>query len=197
MEWKGKSLHIDPVSDFTDYSEWDKADIILITHEHGDHLDPIALENLISPDTVLIMNPSSAEASSGIDNIRILQNGEDLELEDIRIEAVPARNTTPGREKFHPPGRDNGYVLSFGSLRVYVAGDTEPLPEMENLRDISIAFLPVNQPYTMTPAQAREAAGLFHPAILIPYHYGETTEEELANLFPGAEGPEVRIRDLS
>ncbi len=197
LEWKGISLHIDPVSSFADYRTWKRADLILITHQHGDHLDPVAIEDLKGPETELIMNPASAAEAPLFEGVRILSHGENLTLRGIAIEAVPAYNTTAGRENFHPRGRDNGYVLGFGDLRVYVAGDTEPIPEMGDLENIDVAFLPVNQPYTMTPAQAAEAATLFHPRILIPYHYGETPREELEGLFPGPDGPEVRVRNLS
>mgnify|MGYP000205328422 CR=1 FL=1 len=109
--------------------------------------------------------------------------------------AVPAYNTTPGRDKYHPRHRDNGYILTFDGLRVYIAGDTEDIPEMKDLKDIDIAFLPVNQPYTMTVPQAAKAAKMFSPKILYPYHYGDTKIGELKDALKGS-GIDVRIREL-
>jgi L-ascorbate metabolism protein UlaG (beta-lactamase superfamily) len=104
---------------------------------------------------------------------------------DVIVEAVPAYNTTPGREKFHPKGNGNGYVLTLDGFRVYIAGDTEDIPEMTALKDIDLAFLPVNQPYTMTPDQCVRAAQAFSPKVLIPYHFGETDLSSLPGRLPG------------
>ena len=125
-----------------------------------------------------------------------MKNGDKLKPTDyLTIEAVPAYNTTPGREKFHPRHRDNGYILTLGGTRIYIAGDTEDIPELKNLKDIDIAFLPVNQPYTMTVPQAANAARMFSPKILYPYHYGDTKISELKEALQGS-GVEVRIREM-
>ena len=188
-------IQVDPVSMFADYSTFPKADVILITHEHEDHLDPKAIEALTKENTVPVMNESSAK-KSGNTKAKIMKNGDKMELPNqITIEAVPAYNITPGREQFHPRSRDNGYVLSIDGLRIYIAGDTEDIPEMKNLKNIDIAFLPVNQPYTMTVAQAVNAAKMFSPKVLYPYHFGNTDVKPLEGLLKDS-GIEVRLREM-
>ncbi len=193
LEHSGTIVHVDPVSREADYASLPDADLILITHEHGDHLDAGAIEAVRKGGTVIVANPSSA---ARVEGARALANGESLSVKGIGIRAVPAYNTTSGRERFHPKGRDNGYVLSFGTTRVYIAGDTEDTPEMKALQDIEVAFLPMNQPYTMTPEQVAEAARAFRPGILYPYHYGDTDPQRLVQLLRGEKGIEVRVRDL-
>ena len=194
ISWNNLIIHLDPVGQYADYSKLPKADLILITHEHGDHLDPKAIEKIIKPETILILNPSSAEK---LGKGQAMRNGENREVLGIGIQAVPAYNTTAGRDRFHPKGRDNGYVLTFADKRVYIAGDTEDIPEMKALTGIDIAFLPMNQPYTMTPAQAASAAKIIKPGVLYPYHFGDTPVQELINLLKEERGIEVRIRKLN
>lgn len=173
FEYKGLLIYNDPVMDYVDYNLMPKADIILISHEHYDHFDPKAIEVLKKKHTIIVSNPVVYETlKEGI----CLRNGERADLIDcIKIKALPAYNTTLGRDKFHPRHRDNGYVLDLEGSKIYIAGDTELIPEMKELKDqIEIAFLPVNQPYTMTIDQATEAALQINPKILYPYHYGET-----------------------
>ena len=192
IEFNGKVIHVDPVSAQADYSKLPKADIILVTHEHGDHFDPVVLNLISRPETDLVTNESvAAKFGTG----KVMKNGDSMTVQGIPVQAVPAYNTTEGRSRFHPKGRDNGFVLNLGGLLVYIAGDTEDIPEMTGLKGIDVAFLPVNQPYTMTPVQAVNAAKQFKPRILYPYHYGDT---DISGL-PGAlqnEGIEVRIRKL-
>ena len=188
-------IQVDPVSMFADYSTFPKADVILITHEHEDHLDPKAIDALTKEKTVLVMNESSAK-KSGNAKTKIMKNGDKMELPNqITLEAVPAYNTTPGREQFHPRSRDNGYILTIDGLRIYIAGDTEDIPEMKNLKNIDVAFLPVNQPYTMTVAQAVNAAKMFSPKVLYPYHFGNTDVKPLEELLKDS-GIEVRLREM-
>ena len=124
-----------------------------------------------------------------------MANGDKLTYaDDIIIEAVPAYNTTEGREQFHPKGRDNGYILTLDGLRIYIAGDTEDIPEMADIKDIDVAFLPCNQPYTMTPEQLVKAAKLIKPRVLFPYHYSETPIARVTMLLAGSD-IDVRIRD--
>ena len=203
IRFNGRSIQVDPVAGYgkpTDYAaEFPKADLILITHEHGDHLDPEALKALSGPETRLVANRTSAEKLSGTNGIptpQVMANGESrifvfetrpesrVMPGDVIVEAVPAYNTTPGREKFHPKGNGNGYVLTLDGLRIYIAGDTEDIPEMADLKDIDVAFLPVNQPYTMTPDQCVHAAGMVRPKTLIPYHFGETALADLPVRLP-------------
>lgn len=188
-------IQVDPVSMFADYSTFPKADVILITHEHEDHLDPKAIDALTKEKTVLVMNESSAK-KSGNAKTKIMKNGDKMELPNqITLEAVPAYNTTPGREQFHPRSRDNGYILTIDGLRIYIAGDTEDIPEMKNLKNIDVAFLPVNQPYTMTVAQAVNAAKMFSPKVLYPYHFGNTDVKPLEELLKDSV-IEVRLREM-
>jgi L-ascorbate metabolism protein UlaG (beta-lactamase superfamily) len=111
----------------------------------------------------------------------------------IKVEAVPAYNTTQGRTQFHPKGRDNGYILTIDGLRIYIAGDTEDIPKMKDIKDIDIAFLPCNQPYTMTPEQLIKAARTIKPKVLFPYHYGQTDVSGIPGQLKG-DGIDVRIR---
>ncbi|WP_165154094.1 MBL fold metallo-hydrolase [Parabacteroides sp. ZJ-118] len=193
LTYDNRSIQVDPVSEYADYTAFPKADLILITHEHGDHLDPKAIQAVEKEGTEIIANENSQKK---LGKGKVLRNGDtDTSVGAVTIEAVPAYNSTPGRDKYHPRHRDNGYVLTFDGLRVYIAGDTETIPEMKELKEIDIAFLPVNQPYTMTVAQAAQAARMFSPKILYPYHYGNTKVEELKEALKGS-GIDVRIREL-
>ena len=193
--YRGLSIQIDPVAGYdkpTDYAvEFPKADVILVTHEHPDHLEDATIATLTGPETILILNETSrAKIGRG----EAIGNGESRELPGgIKLEAVPAYNTTPGREMFHPKGNGNGYVLTIDGLRIYVAGDTEDVPEMAELKDIDVAFLPVNQPYTMTPEQCIAAAKVIAPKVLIPYHFSQTDLSGLPAALPGID---VRLRQM-
>lgn len=189
FDFNGKIIHVDPWTKLTDYSKLPKADLILVTHEHGDHLDTAAIKQITKQGTTVVSNNSViAMLNKGV----VMKNGDIKNIENIKIEAVPAYNTTPGKEKFHPKGRDNGYVINFGNRRIYVAGDTENIPDMAFLKDIYIAFLPMNQPYTMLPEQVAKAANMFHPKILYPYHYGDSNIADLQKLM--ALSPEIELR---
>jgi len=195
IRFQGLSYQFDPVTGLskpTDYAaEFPKADVILVTHEHGDHLDAEAIGQLTEEKTVLLLNETSRRQ---IGKGEAIGNGESRELPGgILLEAVPAYNTTPGREQFHPQGNGNGYVLTFDGLRVYVAGDTEDVPEMADLKDIDIAFLPVNQPYTMTVEQCIAAARVIQPKVLIPYHFSQTDLSPVPAALPGID---VRLRQM-
>ena len=195
ISYKGLSIQIDPVDGYgkpTDYAtEFPKADVILITHEHGDHLDDAAIAVLTGDATLLLLNEASQKK---IGRGEVIRNGESRELPGgILLEAVPAYNTTPGREMFHPKGNGNGYVLTIDGLRIYVAGDTEDIPEMASLADVDIALLPVNQPYTMTPEQCLAAARVIRPKVLIPYHFGQTDLSGLTSALPEID---VRLRQM-
>ena len=193
LEYDGKEIEIDPVGKLrdrtVDFTQMPKADIIFVTHEHGDHYDEATLKLLSSENTKLIMNPRCAEMFGAG---QVMVNGDKLTLaDDFTVEAVPAYNTTEGHLQFHPKGRDNGYILTIDGIRIYVAGDTEDIPEMESIDDIDIAFLPCNQPYTMTPVQLINAAKVIMPKVLFPYHYGQT---DLSGVAAQLEGIDVRIR---
>lgn len=226
LHTQGTYCYVDPVSDYTDYTQWPKADIILITHEHSDHFDLKALQALIQPSTLILTNASSdkliqtsilasfAAQKAMVDGISgasrmqtdqkpLIVGSHEMKPGDLispkrhfsSIEACMAYNTTAGREKYHPKGRDIGFILSLGGLRIYIAGDTENIPEMSNIKQIDIAFLPVNQPYTMTLEQAVLACRMIRPGICYPYHFGNSKVDKLPGMLQD-EGIEVRIRPM-
>ena len=196
LRYQGRTFHIDPVSGLgkpTDYAaEFPKADVLLVTHEHGDHFDKEAIAALTEEGkTLLVTNARCAEM---LGYGTVLANGDRCTLPgEVLLEAVPAYNYTEGRTQFHPKGRDNGFVLTLDGLRIYVAGDTEDIPEMAQLKDVDVAFLPVNQPYTMTVEQCVRAAGMIRPKVLIPYHFSQTDLSALPGLLPGVD---VRLREM-
>ncbi len=192
----GKVIHVDPWTKLADYTKLPKADIILLTHHHRDHLDPKALDSVRAEKTTVVLTETCAKkVAGGI----IMTNGDVETVEGLKIEAVPAYNIvhihTKGKP-FHPKGIGNGYVITFGDKRVYVAGDTENVPEMKGLKEIDIAFLPMNVPYTMTPEMVADAAKAFEPKILYPYHYSKTDPSKLVDLLKDTKGIEVRIRKM-
>jgi L-ascorbate metabolism protein UlaG (beta-lactamase superfamily) len=204
MQWNGKTVYVDPVGGGKPFADLPRPDLVLVTHMHFDHFDPKTLEaiapaggkpTIIAPATVAEKIP---EALRDRIVVRILTNGEKAEVLGVEIQAVPAYNTTPGKEKFHPKGRDNGYVLYLGGKRVYIAGDTEDIPEMRALKHIDVAFLPMNLPYTMSVEKAADAIRQFKPKIVYPYHFrsqdGTKADfEELKKLV--GDGVEIRVRE--
>ena len=195
--FNGKVIHVDPVSEQADYSKLPKADIILITHEHSDHFDLSAIKILRTNQTKLVLTETCArKISAGM----VMKNGDVQIIQGIKFEAIPAYNIIHQRDNgqpFHPEGVGNGYIMTFGDKRVYVAGDTENIPEMKTLQGIDVAFLPMNLPYTMTPEMVADAAKLFRPKILYPYHYGDTDTSKLLELLKDKQKTEVRIRKMS
>ena len=197
MEYNGKVIHIDPVGSYADYSKLPKADLILITHEHGDHLDLEAIKSVKKESTEVVLTKTCSEKYS---DGEVIKNGESGNFAGFDVDAVPAYNIKNMRSEgnpFHPKGVGNGYVIHFGDKKVYVAGDTENIPEMANLKNIDIAFLPMNLPYTMTPEMVAAAAKMFHPKILYPYHFGNTETAKLLELMKNQPETEVRVRKLN
>ncbi len=195
--FEGRVVHLDPVMREADYTELPKADVILVTHRHGDHLDLEAIAHIRTDQTELVV---SRDCSASVDHAIVLENWEEQTIAGLAIQAVPAYNIVHLRDTgqpYHPKGDGNGYVITFGDTRVYVAGDTENVPEMKQLQDIDIAFLPMNLPYTMTPEMVAEAAKVFRPRILYPYHFGNTDTSELVKLLEHEAGIEVRLREMS
>lgn len=198
---KDLTIHVDPYTDprskQVNYALLPKADIILITHEHGDHLDLKAIGQIMTSTTQIIYTKACEQQLNGG---LVMKNGDKRTIKSIPIEAVPAYNLIHTRENsqpFHPKSEGNGYVLTFGDWRVYIAGDTEDIPEMGDLSDITIAFLPMNLPYTMTPEMAARAALSFRPRILYPYHYGQTDTSKLQELLKNEKDMDVRIRKMA
>ncbi len=196
FEYQKKVIHVDPFGRLTDYSRLPGADLVLITHDHGDHLDPSALRQVKKEETAVIV----AQGCAGkVEGATVMTNGDVRTILGITVEAVPAYNIVQKREDgelFHPRGRGNGYVLTFGKTRVYIAGDTENTPEMKALKMIDYAFLPMNLPYTMTPEMVADAARELQPAVLYPYHFGETDPRRLLLLLKDQPNIEVRIRRM-
>ena len=192
----GKVIHVDPVGREADYSRMPKADLILVTHEHGDHLDTAVVERLRKDGTQVVVSPS---CEGRVQRAMVMRNGEAREVAGFRVEAVPAYNlvhTRAGGQPYHPRGNGNGYVITFADVRVYVAGDTENTPEMKALRNVAVAFLPMNLPYTMTPEMVADAARSIRPRILYPYHFGQTDPQALVRLLAGEAGIEVKVREM-
>lgn len=191
-----KEVYVDPVINAvqpeTDFTVMPKADYIIITHEHFDHLDSLAINQLAKEGTTLVINPRSSEILGGKGDV--MKNGDKKTLSSTwEIEAVPAYNTSADKQQFHPKGRDNGYILNVDGFRVYIAGDTEDIEEMNDIKNIDVAFLPCNLPYTMTPEQLAKAAKMVQPKVLFPYHYGQTEIQQVVTLLEGS-GIDVRIR---
>jgi L-ascorbate metabolism protein UlaG (beta-lactamase superfamily) len=197
LDFDGLVIHVDPFSRVADYSKLPDAGVVLITHEHGDHLDLTALSHIRTESTKVVLTELCAQqVADGI----VMRNGDVETVEAVQVEAVPAYNLVhkrPSGDPFHPKGLGNGYVLTFGDTRVYIAGDTENIPEMKQLQDIDCAFLPMNLPYTMTPEMVADAAVAMQPKILYPYHFGDTDTSRLVALLREQKDIEVRIRRLA
>jgi L-ascorbate metabolism protein UlaG (beta-lactamase superfamily) len=192
----GKTIHVDPYAEVADYGALPKADLVLVTHEHSDHLDSKAIKAVLKPDTVII---ASKTCAGKLPNALTMANGDTRNALGLPIEAIPAYNiahTRPDGNPYHPKGSGNGYIVTFGDKRVYIAGDTENTPEMKALKTIDVAFLPMDLPYTMTPEMVADAARAFRPKILYPYHYGDTDTSILVKLLQEEKGIEVRIRRM-
>jgi len=162
------TIYVDPVGEASNFSAFPPPDLILVTHIHKDHLAPALIDSLRQEQTALIGPPTVIEQLSGG---VVMNNGETRTVAGLKIEAIPAYNTTVERLNFHPQGRDNGYVIEKDGVRLYISGDTEDIPEMRALQNIDIAFVCMNLPFTMTVEQAASAVNEFKPQMVIPYHY--------------------------
>ena len=193
IEAGGKIIHVDPWSQ-GNYDGLPKADLILITDIHGDHFDPKTIDSLKKSGTTVIAPSVVAEKLS---DAKVLSNGQKTSWEQWSIEAVPMYNMKRGPSEgkfFHDKGRGNGYVMTYGGARFYIAGDTEGTPEMLALKNIDVAFIPMNLPYTMPPEEAAQAVRAFHPKIVYPYHYRGSDLTAFEKSLQGS-GIDVRIRD--
>ncbi len=165
------TIYVDPVGGAGRFQGLPRPDIILITDIHGDHASPDTVRAVRKETTVIVCPLAVAERLKGIPNVRVLQNHEETVVGKVKIRAVPMYNITPSRMQFHPKGRGNGYVIELAGKRIYVSGDTEDIEEMRSLRQIDIAFVCMNLPFTMTVEAAADAVLAFKPKIVYPYHY--------------------------
>ena len=194
--FRGISIHIDPYGKLADYSLLPDADMILITHQHRDHLDKDAIDKIRKSNTDFVV---SEKVFTELGTGTVMKNGDSETVRGINIEAVPAYNIVHKRDNgipYHPKGEGNGYILTLGDKRIYIAGDTENIPEMKQLKNIDIAFIPMNLPYTMDPDMASDAAKTIKAKIIYPYHYGETDPMLLVEKLKGLSGTEVRVRKM-
>ena len=173
LQWGDTTIYSDPVGSAGLYASLPRPDIVLVTHEHHDHYSPDTLAALMGPGTVLVTNQRVADMLPAAmkKHLVVMKNGDTHTIDSLTIDAIPAHNIRTEALQFHPPGRDNGYVIEKDGTRVYVAGDTEGTPEMRALKDIDIAFVPMNLPYTMSVESAAEAVLAFAPKTVYPYHY--------------------------
>jgi L-ascorbate metabolism protein UlaG (beta-lactamase superfamily) len=196
LNYHNMVIHVDPFSKLADYSKLPKADMILVTHEHMDHFDTSAIDLIRTPKTIFVL---TALCDERIKKGVVMKNGDVKTVAGLKIEAVPAYNIVHKRDDgqpFHPKGVGNGYIITFGDKRIYIAGDTENTPEMKALKNIDVAFLPMNLPYTMTPEMVADAARAFKPHILYPYHYGNTDCTKLVDLLKNEKTIDLRIRKM-
>jgi L-ascorbate metabolism protein UlaG (beta-lactamase superfamily) len=197
LQWKDRAICIDPVGGAKAFQALPKPDLILVTHIHGDHFSKETLAELAGPGTKLVGPPTVVEELPSDLRTRatVLGNGQSAELMGIKVEAVPAYNLTAERLKFHPKGRDNGYVLTLGGKRIYVSGDSEGIPEMLALKNIDVAFVCMNLPYTMAVDQAARAVRAFKPKVVYPCHCRGSDLKKFQELVGTDSGIEVRVRD--
>jgi len=185
----GKIMYVDPAQG--SYDGLPQADYILITDIHGDHMAPAIVDKLRKGDTVILAPKAVAETVKGT---TVISNGESKTVGAFHVEAIAMYNLTQERLQFHTKGRGNGYVVTYGGKRLYFSGDTEGIPEMKALKNIDVAFVCMNLPYTMTAQEAADAVKAFHPAVVYPYHYRGQDPDVFAKALAGT-GIDVRIRD--
>ena len=195
VEWDGKTIYVDPVGIADWYKAFPNPDVVLLTHVHGDHYKEAVLKVVVGPKTKLVAPPALAGVL-GTDlkpHTIVVANGAQTEKVGFKLESVASYNTTPPRKRFHPKGQGNGYVLNLGGKRIYISGDTEGTPEMQALKNIDIAFLCMNLPYTMDVAAAAEAVKAFKPKVVYPYHSRGQDTAKFKTLV--GQAAEVRLRD--
>lgn len=190
--WKGLQVYVDPVgkSQGIDFSKEPKADLILVTHHHSDHLDMEAIELLRGTNCVVCGSEQCC-----LDQVAF--PGDHLTMRGFEVDVVPAYNITPEHLQFHPKSRlDCGYILNLDRTRIYFAGDTEDNVDVLSLQDIEVAFLPVNQPYTMTPCQCIRVVESIKPRIVYPYHTSSSMGKTDVSLWEGSQlkSTDIRIR---
>jgi len=196
FEYGGKIIHVDPYSQVADYTKLPKADIILLTHDHGDHLDTTAINAIKKANTNYIV-PKVCNEILGYGDV--MSNGDQYQLGALHFNAVPAYNIVskkPDGEAYHPKGRGNGYIITFGDKKVYVAGDTENIPEMDALKGtIDVAYMPKNLPYTMTDEMFIDAVKKVEPKVVYPYHMSEFDQEKIGKALEGV-NTKIEVRPM-
>ncbi|MGV3772271.1 MAG: MBL fold metallo-hydrolase [Verrucomicrobiales bacterium] len=199
VSWNKKWILIDPVGGGQKYTNFPaKPDLILVTDIHGDHMNADTLKALLETNKTRIVAPEAVKAQLPDDLkkvVTVLANGDKKEVAGAMIEAVPMYNLTEDRLKFHARGRGNGYILTLGETRFYISGDTEDIPEMRQLKDIDVAFVCMNLPYTMTVDQAASAVNEFQPKIVYPYHHRGSDVKKFKELLGSNKNIDVRLRD--
>ena len=197
LQWKDRTIYVDPVNGAKAFQGLPKPDLILVTDIHGDHFSKETLAELAGPNTKLVCPAAVVDQMTPDlrNSATILTNGQTGELLGIHIEAIPMYNLTTERLKFHNKGRGNGYVVTLGGKRIYLSGDTEDIPEMRALKNIDVAFVCMNLPYTMTVEQAARAVRDFKPRVVYPYHYRGSDLNKFKELVGTDAGVEVRLRD--
>ena len=196
LEYANKVIHVDPWSQ-GDYTGTKPADVVLITDIHGDHLDKAALARVLKPGAPIVAPKAVADQLTGMKNVFVLNNGQRRAVAGVLIEAVPMYNLVRGPaagQLFHTKGRGNGYVVTLGGRRLYFSGDTENVPEARALKNIDVAFVCMNLPYTMPPAEAAALVKAIKPRIVYPYHYRGSNLQEFTDALKGQK-IEVRLRD--
>lgn len=196
LEHDGMIFYVDPYSK-GDYTDAPKADVILVTDIHGDHLDSEMIDRLRKDSTVLVI-PAAASGKAKATIVMEIENGESQKINEVAIEAVPMYNHERGPEPgklYHEKGRGNGYILTLGGKRIYFSGDTACTSEMKALKDIDIAFVTMNLPYTMPPEEAAECVRAFKPAIIYPYHYGDSDLTVFSAALENLPEVEIRLRE--
>ncbi len=201
MSWQEKTIYVDPVGSVALYAGLPRADLVLLTHEHSDHFSSSTLGGVTNTNAMIFAPQAVFDAMSSSLSLRnlttVLTNGARTNVLGLMVDAIPAYNTTTS---WHPAGRGNGYVVTVSGRPIYISGDTEDTPEMRALRNMEVAFLSMNLPYTMSVSQAVSAVRAFHPNVVYPYHYRTnppspptdlSTFKQQVSTNPGVE---VRIR---
>ena len=197
LQWKERTIYVDPVGGTKAFQGLPKPDLILVTDIHGDHFNKETLAELLSPNTKLVCPAAVAEQMTPDlrNSATILTNEQTGEFLGVKVEAIPMYNLTAERLRFHTKGRGNGYVVTLGGKRIYLSGDTEDIPEMLALKNIDVAFVCMNLPYTMTVEQAARAVRAFKPRVVYPYHYRGSDVNKFKELVGTDVGVEVRLRE--
>lgn len=194
FDYEGTRIYFDPTTYTGSFSNLPTADYIFITSHHKDHCDKRAVDAIASPGTKLFV---SDKAKYVVNRGMVLFNWQDIRIDGLRIEAIPSYSDFKNNEgkPYHPRGEGNGYIITVGGTRIFVAGDTQNTEELRSLKWIDIAFLPLKAPFTMSPQAFTEAVTAFQPKVVYPYNYRGTDPRELEVLLEDS-GIELRIRRM-